>query len=183
MANQMMERSLTWAGYDVNHAWGEGGHNQKHASQIFPDVLRWIWKGWPEVKEVKANARGESRWRGYDVVEAEENWTVQPCKIEKQKEPLPVQEFVALKPDIEGNIWISISNRDSVFKLNTADGKTDMLLLDGQDIVNVAVHPQGTLMLAVTPATPKREWKLESLLLSKNGERKTNLLPDSSSSY
>ncbi len=26
MANQMMERSLTWAGYDVNHAWGEGGH-------------------------------------------------------------------------------------------------------------------------------------------------------------
>ena len=32
MANQMMERSLTWAGYDVNHAWGEGGHNGKHAT-------------------------------------------------------------------------------------------------------------------------------------------------------
>ena len=48
MANQMMERSLTWAGYDVNHAWGEGGHNSKHATQIFPDVLRWLWRDWPK---------------------------------------------------------------------------------------------------------------------------------------
>ncbi len=48
MANQTMERSLTWAGYDVNHTWGEGGHNAKHATAIFPDVLRWLWKGYPE---------------------------------------------------------------------------------------------------------------------------------------
>mgnify|MGYP000523499186 FL=1 len=48
MANQMMERSLTWAGYDVNHAWGEGGHNAKHATQIFPEVLRWLWRDWPK---------------------------------------------------------------------------------------------------------------------------------------
>jgi enterochelin esterase-like enzyme len=68
MANQMMERSLTWAGYDVNHAWGEGGHNQKHASQIFPDVLRWLWRGWQTDLEVKVNPKGESRWRGDEVV-------------------------------------------------------------------------------------------------------------------
>ncbi len=73
MANQMMERSLTWAGYDVNHAWGTGGHNQKHATAIFPDVLRWLWKGWPEAKEVKANPRGDSKWRGYEVV-GDEEW-------------------------------------------------------------------------------------------------------------
>lgn len=68
MANQMMERSLTWAGYDVNHAWGEGGHNQKHASQIFPDVLRWLWRDWQTNIEVKANPKGESKWKGYEVV-------------------------------------------------------------------------------------------------------------------
>lgn len=72
MANLMMERSLTWAGYEVNHAWGEGGHNQKHASQIFPEVMRWLWKGWPEAKEVKANPRGESKWKGYEVVDTGE---------------------------------------------------------------------------------------------------------------
>ena len=72
MANQMMERSLTWAGYDVNHAWGEGGHNQKHASQIFPDVLRWLWRDWQTNIEVKANPKGESKWKGYEVVGAGE---------------------------------------------------------------------------------------------------------------
>jgi enterochelin esterase-like enzyme len=68
MANQMMERSLTWAGYDVNHAWGEGGHNAKHASQIFPDVMRWLWRDWQTNIEIKANPKGESKWKGYEVV-------------------------------------------------------------------------------------------------------------------
>ena len=68
MANQMMERSLTWAGYDVNHAWGEGGHNAKHASQIFPDVMRWLWRDWQTHIEVKANPKGDSKWKGYEVV-------------------------------------------------------------------------------------------------------------------
>jgi enterochelin esterase-like enzyme len=74
MANQMMERSFTWAGYDVNHAWGEGGHNQKHASQIFPDVLRWLWRDWQTNKEIKANAKGESKWKGYEVVRTDTPW-------------------------------------------------------------------------------------------------------------
>lgn len=75
MANQMMERSLTWAGYEVNHAWGEGGHNPKHASQVFPEALRWLWRDWQTNIEVKANPKGESKWRGYEVVGAGE-WEV-----------------------------------------------------------------------------------------------------------
>jgi gluconolactonase len=47
MANQTMERALTYAGYEVNHAWGEGEHNGKHATAIFPDAIRWLWQGWP----------------------------------------------------------------------------------------------------------------------------------------
>ncbi len=47
MANQEMQRSLVFAGYEVNHIWGEGGHDGKQATQIFPDAMRWIWKDWP----------------------------------------------------------------------------------------------------------------------------------------
>jgi sugar lactone lactonase YvrE/enterochelin esterase-like enzyme len=47
MANQEMERAFKFAGYEVNHAWGEGGHNGKHATEIFPDAMRWLWKDWP----------------------------------------------------------------------------------------------------------------------------------------
>ncbi len=74
MANQMMQRSLAWAGYDVNHAWGEGGHNQKHATQVFPDALRWLWRDWQTDIEVKANPKGESKWRGYEMVSGDEKW-------------------------------------------------------------------------------------------------------------
>ncbi|WP_080059473.1 SMP-30/gluconolactonase/LRE family protein [Spirosoma aerolatum] len=48
MANQTMERALTFAGYDVQHIWGEGAHSGKHGTAIFPDAMRYLWKGWPE---------------------------------------------------------------------------------------------------------------------------------------
>lgn len=47
MANQEMERALVFAGYDVAHVWGDGGHNGKHATAIFPDAVRWLWRDWP----------------------------------------------------------------------------------------------------------------------------------------
>jgi len=46
-ANEMMERSFIFAGYEVNHVWGEGGHNGKQATALFPDAMRWLWKNWP----------------------------------------------------------------------------------------------------------------------------------------
>ena len=54
MANQEMERALTFAGYEVNHAWGDGGHDGKHGTQVFPDAMRWLWKDWPA--PIKAGA-------------------------------------------------------------------------------------------------------------------------------
>ncbi len=54
MANQEMERSLKFAGYEVEHAWGKGGHDGKHGTEVFPDAMKWLWKGWPE--KVKAGA-------------------------------------------------------------------------------------------------------------------------------
>lgn len=48
MANQAMERALTFAGYEVNHVWGDGAHNGKQGTAIFPDAMRWLWKDWPQ---------------------------------------------------------------------------------------------------------------------------------------
>jgi sugar lactone lactonase YvrE/enterochelin esterase-like enzyme len=59
MANQEMERALIFAGYDVDHAWGKGGHDGNQATQIFPDALRWLWRDYP--KEIQANAEGKSK--------------------------------------------------------------------------------------------------------------------------
>ena len=52
MANQEMQRALTFAGYEVNHEWGEGGHNAEHATKIFPTAMKWLWKDWPQPVKV-----------------------------------------------------------------------------------------------------------------------------------
>jgi len=62
IANQAMQRSLTFMGYEVAHKWGDGGHNGKHATELFPDAMRWLWKdhaagikvgaGSPQLKEI-----------------------------------------------------------------------------------------------------------------------------------
>ena len=55
-ANEEMERSFVFAGYEVNHAWGDGGHNGKHGTAIFPDALRWLWKDWPAASKAGAGS-------------------------------------------------------------------------------------------------------------------------------
>jgi len=47
MANQTMERALEFAGYEVRHVYGEGGHNGTMGAAVFPEAMRWLWKGWP----------------------------------------------------------------------------------------------------------------------------------------
>jgi gluconolactonase len=47
-SNLNMEAAFSFAGYEVNHAWGTGGHDGIQATAIFPDVMRWLWKGWPQ---------------------------------------------------------------------------------------------------------------------------------------
>jgi sugar lactone lactonase YvrE/enterochelin esterase-like enzyme len=69
MANQMMERALAFSGYEVQHVWGEGGHDSKQATEIFPEAMKWIWKGWPE--PIKAGA-GSPQLK--EILEPGQSW-------------------------------------------------------------------------------------------------------------
>ncbi len=48
MGNQTLDRALEFAGYEHRHVWGTGPHSGKHATAIFPDAMRYLWKDWPE---------------------------------------------------------------------------------------------------------------------------------------
>ena len=71
MANQEMERALTFAGYEVNHVWGTGGHDSKQATSVFPEAMCWLWKDWPE--PVKAGL-GSQQMK--DLLIPGEGWTL-----------------------------------------------------------------------------------------------------------
>lgn len=55
-ANETMERALSFSGYEVQHVWGEGAHNGRHATSVFPTAMRWLWKDYP-----KAVVAGKSK--------------------------------------------------------------------------------------------------------------------------
>jgi len=150
MANQTMERSLTWAGYEVDHAWGEGGHNGKHATQIFPDVMRWLWKDWQTNREIKVNVKGTSKWLGYGVLadgsEWEESTAIQRKSGEKMK---------ALKLSVDGKVSKATAPRErTVLKSGV---KIARLPETGQVTFNdatatTALSPDQTLFYVTEPA-------------------------------
>ena len=47
LANQEMAAALKFMKYDYQFVYGDGGHNGKHGGSIFPDSLRWLWRGYP----------------------------------------------------------------------------------------------------------------------------------------
>jgi len=71
IANQQMRAALEFSGYDVKHAWGEGGHDGEHATAIMPDALRWLWRDYPEPIEP-----GVARNRRTNIVIPGEGWQV-----------------------------------------------------------------------------------------------------------
>ena len=50
LANRQMAAALKFAGYDFNFVMGDGKHSGKHGGAIFPDTLRWTWRGWKAIK-------------------------------------------------------------------------------------------------------------------------------------
>jgi enterochelin esterase-like enzyme len=52
LQNVRLMQALTEKGYDLNYQWGLGGHNQKHAGAVFPDMMRWLWRDHPVSTDV-----------------------------------------------------------------------------------------------------------------------------------
>jgi sugar lactone lactonase YvrE len=70
MGNVTMTRALEFAGYDVKHSWGTAGHQGNHASAVFPDAMRWLWRDYPA--PVKVLNIGNPRLK--EIVKPGESW-------------------------------------------------------------------------------------------------------------
>ena len=120
MANQSLERSLKFAGYEVESRWGTEGHNGKHSTQLFPEGMTYLWKGWPE--PVKAGG-GSSQLKellvpgeGWKLVGEKYTFTEGPA-ANAQGEVFfcDVPKSVIYKLDADGKPaeWSNASNRAS----------------------------------------------------------------------
>jgi len=128
MANQMMERALVFAGYEVNHAWGKGGHDHKHSTVIFPDAVRWLWKDWPT--EPKA---GKGSPQLQDILIPGENW-------ELVWEGGKFTEGPAC--NAKGEVFFNDIPNSKTYKV-TLDGKTTAVFTDTKNGDGEAFGPDG----------------------------------------
>ena len=46
--NQLLASALEFAGCDVACDWSDGGHNVRRATEIFAQVMEWMWQDWPQ---------------------------------------------------------------------------------------------------------------------------------------
>lgn len=87
-ANQLLGSALEFAGYAYDFDWADGGHSVRRAAEIFPDVMRWMWKDYGAPAEVRKTGNGNvASW-----LEDSGGWTVEPAE---EYAPNPV----AIYPD------------------------------------------------------------------------------------
>jgi sugar lactone lactonase YvrE/enterochelin esterase-like enzyme len=137
MANQEMERSLVFAGYEVNHAWGDGGHNAKHATEVFPDAMRWLWKDWPA--PIAAGA-GSSQLK--DILLPGEDWKL-------VAEGYKFTEGPAV--NAQGEVFFNDVPNSKTYKVSL-DGKVSPFIEDSKRGNGQAFSPDGKLIAVAAGA-------------------------------
>jgi gluconolactonase len=130
MANQEMERSLSFAGYEVDHAWGKLGHEGSHGTQVFPEAMRWLWKDWPN--PVKAGA-GSSQLK--QILLPGEEWNLVADGFKFTEGPAA---------NAQGEVFFNDIPVGKTYKVG-ADGKASVFIADSKKANGQAFGPDGRL--------------------------------------
>jgi sugar lactone lactonase YvrE/enterochelin esterase-like enzyme len=137
MANQEMERALRFAGYEVNHAWGDGPHGTKHATEIFPDAMRWLWKDWPA--PIKA---GQGSAQLQEILLPGEEWTLVAQGYQFTEGPAV---------NAAGEVYFNDVPKGKTYKIGR-DGQVTQFLADSQRGNGQAFGADGRLYAIATAA-------------------------------
>src|SRR5258705_194140 len=195
MANQSMERALVFAGYEVEHAWGDGGHTGKQATAVFPEAMRWLWKDWPKhvaAGQTKNNTLSEILIPG-------EGWTLVSEGYKSTEGPATNSRGEVFFNDVAGSKTYKISSDNTVTQFMAdskrgsgqafgPDGRLDMVATGEQKVVaydqagrsttiaegfignDIVVSSNGNVYVTNPPAdnenAPSKVW-----LIKPNGEK------------
>ncbi len=132
IANQDMLSAFEYAGYDVRHEWGDGAHNGRHATAIFPDALRWLWRDWPS--PIKANPEGTSRQDVFQTLVPGEDWQLVSEGHRSTDGPAVNDKGELFFSDPAGNRIhkVALDGKAGVFAENTSGANGMMFGPDGR---------------------------------------------------
>ncbi len=134
--NQVMYEAFQFSGYDVKYVFGDEGHNGKHGSAIMPEVLRWLWRGYPQPIAVHEPAMldkegWDTRGKVSTVVSADKPWE-------------PVGDGGSPAGDKDGNVFFARIKENSIYKVDSG-GKVTIFREHSGPVQSLAVGPDGRL--------------------------------------
>jgi sugar lactone lactonase YvrE/outer membrane protein assembly factor BamB/enterochelin esterase-like enzyme len=133
MANQAMQRSLAFAGYDSRHAWGDGGHNNKQATELFPEAFAWLWGEWPQ-----PIAKGAGSPQLQEILIPGEDWRLVGEGYRFTEGPAA---------NAKGDLFFNDVGDGKTYRI-TPDWKADVWLADSHRGDGQNFHPDGRLVAA-----------------------------------
>jgi hypothetical protein len=148
MGNQALQRALEFAGYQVEHVWGEGAHGSWQGTVVFPDAMRYLWKDWP------APVTGGVSQNAFlkEILQPGETWEAIPNRNKVARKLLTAsQRFSASGP--EGRVYQTETLAGKVWLISGSHKKLIDAGLKGP--TGITLSPDG-LWLAV--AESKTHW-------------------------
>ena len=130
MANQAMQRSLAFAGYETQHVWDDGGHSGAGGTKVFPDAMKFLWKDWPA--PVKAGL-GSPQLK--EILIPGESWQLVGEGYKFTEGP---------SVNAQGDVFFNDVGAAKTYKID-ADGKPAVFLEDSKRGDGQIVGPDGRL--------------------------------------
>ena len=131
MANQTLARALEFAGYEVQHVWGEGAHNGNHATAVFPDAMRWLWKDWPRPVKTGDSKNGMLA----QLLISGRGWAVAGEGYNNTD---------GLAVNSSGEVFFTDASANTIYRVGL-DGKVTILRQGANELFALAFGPDGRL--------------------------------------
>ena len=157
LANQSMYSALKYAGYEVNFAFGTEAHNSKHGGSIFPDALRWLWKGYPAPIAKSYSTTGNRHYIS-EILDPASEWKEISKGHQFTEGPAVDRNGEVFFADTRGGIYHIDSTGNRRTFLNNAhhtsglmfgpDGRLYAAEQDGKRIVSYSDDPKDTIVVA-----------------------------------
>jgi gluconolactonase len=135
MANENIEAALSFSGYDVQHAWGVHGHDGGPGIGVLPDVMRWLWRGWPAPVQAGQSANNMLT----SILRPGEAW---------QRVAGDYGAATGLAGNAHGEVYFADATSHTIYRVG-ADGKAGVFSRDAPDVAGEAFGPDGTLYATV----------------------------------
>lgn len=132
IANEDMASALDYAGYDTKFVIGNEGHNGRHGSAILPEVLRWLWRDYPQ--PITRSKQGKDRHFLSLALDPDSDWELVSEGHRFTEGPAVDRQGNVFFTDIPNNRIhrIGIDGKVTVFKEDTGGANGLMFGPDGR---------------------------------------------------